>query len=174
MSDDNPSVFLAFSAAASPASPVVVGRVVVELFSSVAPGAVDSILGAAMPNASGFSLVGSTIRKVLPGLFCELCMPGIGSFGVECVPKGNKHIRGSVSICRKGPLPSQVQPTFMICFAALPSLDGHHVVIGQVTEGLETLCKLERFGSLPLGECSHHLVVSECGQVVDEDDDDGV
>jgi cyclophilin family peptidyl-prolyl cis-trans isomerase len=166
MTDENPVIFFGLSMPSLSASQGI--RLVVELSPGVAPATTSSLLERVQ--SKDMSLIGSSIKKVIPGVLCELHFGGATLAYDENIPKNNKHVRGSVSVCRKGPLPSQVSPSVMICFAPLPSLDGHHLVIGHVIEGLESLTKIERYGSLPLGECSHFAVVTTCGQIVEDEE----
>lgn len=163
MSDENPVIYIVFS----PLQNVQIGRVVVELFTAIAPATTTALLEQAL-QLSG-TLIGSTIKKIIPGLFCELHLSS-QELPDEPLQKSSKHIRGSISVSRKGPLHGQSSSALMICFAPLPSLDGHHLVIGHVIEGMESLTKIERYGSLPLGNCTQCAIVTSCGQILDEDE----
>lgn len=166
MNDENPFIFLGLAVPSLSASQNI--RLLIELFPGVAPATTTSVLERVHSKEN--SLLGSSINKIVPGVLCELYLSGTSLVNDETIPKNNKHIKGSVSVCRRGPLASQIAPSLMICFATLPSLDGHHLVIGHVVEGMESLVKLERYGSLPLGECTHCPVVTTCGQIVDDEE----
>lgn len=53
---------------------------------------------------------------------------------------------------------------FFICTVDTPWLDGHHVVLGKVVEGLDVVRKIESFGSRS-GRTSKKIVVDTCGEI---------
>ena len=53
---------------------------------------------------------------------------------------------------------------FFICTARTEWLDGAHVVFGQIVEGMETIKKVESYGSRS-GKTSKKIIISDCGQV---------
>jgi len=55
--------------------------------------------------------------------------------GVAEFAKGLKHRAGSVSMAHSGN-PAFADSQMFICLAAMPNLDGKHVIFGEVTEGL--------------------------------------
>ena len=55
--------------------------------------------------------------------------------GVAEFSKGLKHRAGSVSMAHSGN-PANADSQIFICLAAMPNLDGKHVIFGEVTEGL--------------------------------------
>jgi peptidyl-prolyl cis-trans isomerase B (cyclophilin B) len=67
-------------------------------------------------------------------------------FAGECRPWVAKHDKpGILSMAHAGPGTDGSQ--FFITFEATPFLDGKHTVFGEVTEGMETVKKLEAAGS---------------------------
>ena len=52
---------------------------------------------------------------------------------------------------------------FFLCTVKTQWLDGKHVVFGQVVEGMETVKKVESFGSQS-GKTSKKIVIADCGQ----------
>merc|ERR1712037_678309 len=53
---------------------------------------------------------------------------------------------------------------FFLCTAKTSWLDGKHVVFGQVVEGMDTVKKVESFGSQS-GKTSKKIMVADCGQL---------
>ena len=53
---------------------------------------------------------------------------------------------------------------FFVTVAPTPWLDGKHVVFGQVSDGFDTLGKIEAVGSKP-GTPSASVVIEECGEL---------
>lgn len=117
--------------------------------------------------------VGSRITSVFPGFACHLALPSTAPpLPFErCQAHSARHVPGAVSVCRPGPLPLHTGPPVLaICLAPAPVLDGHHLVVGHVTEGLEFLMSLERYGSLPTGDVGRTIMtVAKSGLVVDDD-----
>ncbi len=61
--------------------------------------------------------------------------------GVAEFAKGLRHKAGSVSMAHAGN-PALADSQIFICLAAMPSLDGKHVIFGEVTEGLDVARRL--------------------------------
>lgn len=61
--------------------------------------------------------------------------------GVAEFAKGLKHRAGSVSMAHSGN-PALADSQIFICLAPMPSLDGKHVIFGEVTQGLDVAKKL--------------------------------
>jgi peptidyl-prolyl cis-trans isomerase B (cyclophilin B) len=61
--------------------------------------------------------------------------------GVAEFTKGLKHLPGTVSMAHPGN-PTHADSQIFICLSAMPSLDGKHVIFGQVTQGLDVARKL--------------------------------
>lgn len=61
--------------------------------------------------------------------------------GVAEFTKGLRHTAGSVSMAHAGN-PALADSQIFICLAPMPSLDGKHVIFGEVTEGLDVVRKL--------------------------------
>merc|ERR1712070_964264 len=53
---------------------------------------------------------------------------------------------------------------FFLCTKATPSLDGKHVVFGQVVDGYSVLKLIESVGS-ESGKTSHAVVIKNCGEI---------
>ena len=69
---------------------------------------------------------------------------------------------GILSMANAGPNTNGSQ--FFICTAKTEWLDGAHVVFGQVVEGLETIKKVQSYGSRG-GQTSKKIVISDCGEL---------
>ena len=61
--------------------------------------------------------------------------------GVAEFSKGLKHVPGTVSMAHPGNA-TRADSQMFICLSAMPSLDGKHVIFGQVTHGLDVARKL--------------------------------
>jgi peptidyl-prolyl cis-trans isomerase B (cyclophilin B) len=61
--------------------------------------------------------------------------------GVAEFTKGLKHKAGSVSMAHSGN-PAAADSQIFICLAAMPNLDGKHVIFGEVIQGLDVAQKL--------------------------------
>jgi cyclophilin family peptidyl-prolyl cis-trans isomerase len=61
--------------------------------------------------------------------------------GVAEFSKGLKHKAGTVSMAHPGN-PTLADSQIFICLAPMPSLDGKHVIFGEVTQGLDVARKL--------------------------------
>ena len=53
----------------------------------------------------------------------------------------HKHVRGAVSLAHTGDA-RYADSQLFICKAAMPALDGKHVVVGQVIKGMEVVDRL--------------------------------
>lgn len=61
--------------------------------------------------------------------------------GVAEFTRGLRHRAGSVSMAHAGN-PAAADSQIFICLAPMPSLDGKHVIFGEVTQGLDVARKL--------------------------------
>ena len=69
---------------------------------------------------------------------------------------------GILSMANAGPNTNGSQ--FFICTAKTEWLDGAHVVFGKVVEGMETIEKVESYGSRS-GKTSKNIIISDCGEL---------
>ena len=96
---------------------------------------------------------GLTFHRIIPGFMAQGgCPVGNGTGGPgykydgEFKPETSKHDRPCLlSMANAGPGTDGSQ--FFITFKAVPSLTGKHTIFGEVTEGMETVKKLEAAGS---------------------------
>jgi len=140
----------------APAGPIVTietlkGTFVIQLFPADAPKSVDHILALVRRNFYR----GQRFHRVEPSLV-QFGDPtsrdvsrrdwwgraGSGDpIGVAELNK-RKHVRGTVALANTGSAKSADSQIY-ICKAAMPSLDGKYVVIGQVIKGIEVVDKLQ-------------------------------
>ena len=69
---------------------------------------------------------------------------------------------GLLSMANSGPDSNGSQ--FFITTAPCPWLDGKHVVFGEVTDGFDTLGKIEAIGSKS-GAVAQRVLIEDCGQL---------
>jgi len=95
-------------------------------------------------------------HRVIPGFMAQGGCPlgtGTGSPGYkyagEFAPTVKHDRPGLLSMANAGPGTDGSQ--FFLTFVPTPFLDGKHTILGEVVEGMETLKKLESFGSAGAG-----------------------
>ena len=95
---------------------------------------------------------GLSVHRVIPGFMAQGGDPignGTGGpgyqFGSEFDPSVKHDGPGKLSMANAGPGTDGSQ--FFLTFVPTPWLDGKHTIFGEVTDGMETLKKLEAAGS---------------------------
>ncbi|MFB5661585.1 peptidylprolyl isomerase [Alteribacillus sp. HJP-4] len=120
-------------------------KIEIEFFPEEAPGTVENFQSLA---DKGF-YDGLTFHRVIPGFVAQGgCPNGNGTGGpgytIKCETEGNshKHQRGYLSMAHAGKDTGGSQ--FFILFDQQPHLDGVHTVFGKVTEGLDTVDRIQQ------------------------------
>ncbi|MFC5714131.1 peptidylprolyl isomerase [Thalassorhabdus alkalitolerans] len=115
-----------------------------EFFEEDAPGTVANF--EKLANEGFYN--GLTFHRVIPGFVAQGgCPQGTGAGGpgytIKCETEGNphKHERGYLSMAHAGKDTGGSQ--FFILFDRQPHLDGVHTVFGKVTDGLETVDRIQ-------------------------------
>jgi len=92
---------------------------------------------------------GLIFHRVIPNFVIQTGDPmgnGQGGSGTLLKAEFNdlSHIRGTVSMARKQSNIDSADSQFFIALKSLPHLDGKYTIIGQVTEGLPLVDKIQR------------------------------
>ncbi|XP_004024950.5 peptidyl-prolyl cis-trans isomerase A-like [Gorilla gorilla gorilla] len=120
----------------------------------------------------GFGYKGSCFHRIIPGFMCRggdfTHHNGTGGKSVhqEKFDDENfilKHTSpGILSMANAGPNTNGSR--FFICTAKTESLDGQHVVFGNMKEGMNVVEAMECFGSRN-GQTSKKITIADCGQL---------
>jgi cyclophilin family peptidyl-prolyl cis-trans isomerase len=115
---------------------------------------------------------GLSFHRVIPGFMAQGGCPlgnGTGSPGYkyagEFAPNVKHDKPGLLSMANAGPNTDGSQ--FFLTFVPTPHLDDKHTIFGEVVEGLDTLKKLESFGSKPMGQTKKTLSITKAKIVVE-------
>ena len=108
---------------------------------------------------------GLTFHRVIPGFMAQAgCPKGDGTGGpgytIKAEFSGRKHIRGTVSMARKGHDIHSASSQFFICYGKASHLDGQYTVFGQVVRGMEVVDSLKpirHLGSPKPGETGDRI-----------------
>ena len=172
MRGKNPVVFLTIKVEG-----VCNSRIIFHLFATIVPNTAENfrkICIGTFCNKSGNVLTykGAPIHRIIPGFMFQGgdIVNGIGTGSDSIYGKSFndenftlKHSReGVLSMSNVGPNTNGCQ--FFVTFAACPWLDDHHVVFGEVIEGLTFAKFLETFGS-PSGKPTEKIYISDCGVI---------
>jgi len=169
----NPKVFFDISIGGAPA-----GRIIMELYADTTPKTAENFralcTGEKGKGKSGKPLhfKDSKFHRVIPQFMCQGgdFTNGNGTGGESIYgSKFNdenfvkKHTgAGVLSMANAGPNTNGSQ--FFLCTVATPWLDGKHVVFGQVTEGLDVVREIEKYGSSS-GTTKKAILIKDSGQL---------
>lgn len=119
-------------------------KILIDLFSEEAPGTVENF--ETLANKGYYN--GLTFHRVIPGFVAQGgCPIGNGTGGpgytIKCETEGNphKHVAGALSMAHAGKDTGGSQ--FFIVHEPQPHLNGVHTVFGQVTEGMDTVLRIQ-------------------------------
>nr|XP_012313912.1 peptidyl-prolyl cis-trans isomerase A-like [Aotus nancymaae] len=160
----NPTVFLAVDG-----EPL--GHISSELFADKFPNTAENFC-ALNTIEKGFGYKGSCFHRIIPGLMCQrgdfTCHNGTDGRSIygEKFDDENFFLKhtgpGILSMANAGPNTNGSQ--FFICTAETEWLDGKHVVLGKVKEGMNIVEAMERSGSRN-GQTSEKSTMADRGQL---------
>ncbi|XP_008052194.1 peptidyl-prolyl cis-trans isomerase A-like [Carlito syrichta] len=162
----NPTVFFNMAIGGKP-----LGRVSFELFADKVPKTPENFR-ALSTGEKGFSYKGSCFHRIIPGFMCQdgdfTRHNGTGSkfiYGEKFYDENFilKHTGpGILSMANAGPNTNGSQ--FFICTTKSEWLDGKHVILGKVKEGMNVVQPMEGFG-YKNGKTSKKITIADCGQL---------
>ncbi|XP_065785283.1 E3 SUMO-protein ligase RanBP2-like isoform X3 [Muntiacus reevesi] len=164
--ETNPVVFFDICADDEP-----LGRITMELFSNIVPKTAENFR-ALCTGEKGFGFKSSIFHRVIPDFVCQggdiTKHDGTGGRSIY----GDKFEDENFDVKHTGPgllsMASRGQNTnnsqFFILLKKAEHLDFKHVVFGFVKDGMDTVKKIESFGS-PQGSVSRRIIITECGQI---------
>ncbi|GAB1295127.1 E3 SUMO-protein ligase RanBP2 [Apodemus speciosus] len=164
--DTNPVVFFDVCADGEP-----LGRIIMELFSNIVPRTAENFR-ALCTGEKGFGFKNSIFHRIVPDFICQggdiTKYNGTGGQSIY----GDKFDDENFDLKHTGPgllsMANFGQNTnssqFFITLKKAEHLDFKHVVFGFVKDGMDTVRKIESFGS-PKGSVSRRICITECGQL---------
>ncbi|XP_063569620.1 E3 SUMO-protein ligase RanBP2 isoform X2 [Pongo abelii] len=164
--ETNPVVFFDVCADGEP-----LGRITMELFSNIVPRTAENFR-ALCTGEKGFGFKNSIFHRVIPDFVCQggdiTKHDGTGGQSIY----GDKFEDENFAVKHGGPgllsMANQGQNTnnsqFFITLRKAEHLDFKHVVFGFVKDGMDTVKKIESFGS-PKGSVCRRITITECGQI---------
>lgn len=164
--ETNPVVFFDVCADGEP-----LGRIVMELFSDIVPQTAENFR-ALCTGEKGFGFKNSIFHRVVPDFVCQggdiTKHDGTGGQSIygDKFEDENFNVKhtgpGLLSMANRGRDTNNSQ--FFITLKKAEHLDFKHVVFGFVKDGMDTVRKIESFGS-PKGSVSRRISITECGQL---------
>lgn len=173
MTTGNPRVFFDISIGGQPA-----GRLGFELFADVVPKTAENFralcTGEKGKGHSGkqLSFKGSSFHRIIPDFMCQggdfTAGNGTGGESIYGHKFADENFKlkhdkpGLLSMANAGPNTNGSQ--FFITTAITPWLDGKHVVLGVLQEGLDVLQAMEACGTNS-GKPTTPVVITDCGEL---------
>nr|KAF6383400.1 RAN binding protein 2 [Pipistrellus kuhlii] len=164
--ETNPVVFFDVCADDEP-----LGRITMELFSNIVPQTAENFR-ALCTGEKGFGFKNSIFHRVIPDFVCQggdiTKHDGTGGRSIygDKFEDENFNVKhtgpGFLSMANRGRDTNNSQ--FFITLKKAEHLDFKHVVFGFVKDGMDTVKKIESFGS-PKGSVSRRISIKECGQI---------
>ncbi|KAF6111037.1 hypothetical protein HJG60_016037 [Phyllostomus discolor] len=164
--ETNPVVFFDVCADDEP-----LGRITMELFSNIVPQTAENFR-VLCTGEKGFGFKNSIFHRVIPDFICQggdiTKHDGTGGRSIygDKFEDENFHVKhtgpGLLSMANRGQDTNNSQ--FFITLNKAEHLDFKHVVFGFVKDGMDTVKKIESFGS-PNGSVSRRIIIIECGQI---------
>ena len=165
----NPRAFFDIAIANKP-----VGRLTFEVFKNDVPKTSDNFLafckGYKMNESANISYKDTIFHRIIPDFMCQGgdIMNGNGTGSVSIYGRKFedenfkiKHDKpGLLSMANSGPNTNGSQ--FFLTTVETPWLDGHHVVFGELKEGLDVLKTMENEGS-GSGTTKNKVSIHDCG-----------
>ncbi|ERE87273.1 E3 SUMO-protein ligase RanBP2 [Cricetulus griseus] len=164
--ETNPVVFFDVCVDGEP-----LGRIIMELFSNIVPQTAENFR-ALCTGEKGFGFKNSIFHRVVPDFVCQggdiTKHDGTGGQSIygDKFEDENFNVKhtgpGLLSMANRGRDTNNSQ--FFITLKKAEHLDFKHVVFGFVKDGMDTVRKIESFGS-PKGSVSRRISITECGQL---------
>uniref|UniRef100_G3SMA8 E3 SUMO-protein ligase RanBP2 n=1 Tax=Loxodonta africana TaxID=9785 RepID=G3SMA8_LOXAF len=164
--ETNPVVFFDVCADDEP-----LGRITMELFSDIVPQTAENFR-ALCTGEKGFGFKNSIFHRIIPDFVCQggdiTKHDGTGGRSIygDNFEDENFNVKhtgpGLLSMANRGRDTNNSQ--FFITLKKAEHLDFKHVVFGFVKDGMDTVKKIESFGS-PKGSVSRRIRITDCGQI---------